>query len=84
MDRNEDSVKTLETILTVEVNHADAHFALGAAYDKIGQGEKAMGHTRSAENLFTKENNSFMMAQAAKNLSHFMRKFRPLVNGDSE
>ncbi|MCH8312409.1 MAG: tetratricopeptide repeat protein [Nitrospinae bacterium] len=77
-----ESIQRLEKILQNDANHANAHFALGVAYHKLKVGSKAVEHSKIAENLFTKANNSFMMTQAKMNLDLYNKKYRPLVNGD--
>jgi len=77
-----ESIQRLEKILQNDANHANAHFALGVAYHKLKVGSKAVEHSKIAENLFTKANNSFMMTQAKMNLDLYNKKYRPPVNGD--
>lgn len=82
LNQNEKSIESLKQALAINPEFVAALTNLGRTYQKIGRNREAVEHSKIAENLFTKANNSFMMTQAKMNLDLYNKKYRPPVNGD--
>ncbi len=54
---------------------ADAHFAMGEIYDRLGEGAQAIIHTQKAEELFASQNNVKGLAESRRNLRKFYKKY---------
>lgn len=71
----EERIAKQETIIKDDPKNAEAHFALGEAYDDMRAGANAIVHTQIAELLFKEQENTIGLAQSRRNLRRFFDKY---------
>ncbi len=49
LQRYPEAIRSLQSALKINPNHVVVHFKLGKLYDQVGEGKKAIEHTRLAE-----------------------------------
>lgn len=64
-----------EGIIKDDPKNAEAHFALGEAYDEMRAGANAIVHTQIAEQLFKEQENKIGLAESRRNLRRFFEKY---------
>ena len=72
----EERIAKQEGLIRDNPQNAEAHFALGEAYDDIRDGANAIIHTQIAEHLFKEQKNVKGVAESRRNLRLFLDKYR--------
>ena len=68
-------IEKQEGIIKDDPKNAQAHFALGEAYDEMRAGANAIVHTQIAELLFKEQGNTIGLAESRRNLRRFFEKY---------
>jgi len=71
----EERIAKHEGIIKDDPQNANAHLALGEAYDELRAGANAIVHTQIAEHLFKEQENVIGLAQSRRNLRRFFEKY---------
>ena len=71
----EERIVKQEGIIKEDPKNAEAHFALGEAYDEMRAGANAIVHTQIAELLFKEQENTIGLAKSRRNLRRFFEKY---------
>ncbi len=71
----EERIAKQEEIIKDDPKNAEAHFALGEAYDDMRAGANAIVHTQIAELLFKEQENKIGLAESRRNLRRFFEKY---------
>ena len=71
----EERIAKQEGIVKDDPKNAEAHFALGEAYDEMRAGANAIVHTQIAELLFKEQENTIGLAKSRRNLRWFFEKY---------
>ncbi|MDH5457571.1 MAG: hypothetical protein OEY26_02530 [Nitrospinota bacterium] len=71
----EERIAKQEGIIKDDPKNAEAHFALGEAYDEMRAGANAIVHTQIAELLFKEQENTIGLAKSRRNLRRFFEKY---------
>jgi len=71
----EERIAKQEGIIKDDPKNAEAHFALGEAYDDMRAGANAIVHTQIAEQLFKEQENKIGLADSRRNLRRFFEKY---------
>ena len=71
----EERVAKQEGIIKDDPQNAEAHLALGEAYDELRAGANAIVHTQIAEHLFKEQKNKIGLAKSRRNLRVFFKKY---------
>jgi hypothetical protein len=71
----EERIAKQEEIIKDDPKNAEAHFALGEAYDEMRAGANAIVHTQIAELLFKEQENTIGLAKSRRNLRRFFEKY---------
>lgn len=71
----EERIAKQEDIIKNDPKNAEAHFALGEAYDEMRAGANAIIHTQIAELLFKEQDNKVGLAESRRNLRRFFEKY---------
>lgn len=71
----EERIAKQEGIIKDDPKNAEAHFALGEAYDEVRAGANAIVHTQIAEQLFKERENTIGLAESRRNLRRFFEKY---------
>ena len=71
----EERIAKQEGIIKDDPQNADAHLAVGEAYDELRAGANAIVHTQIAEHLFKEQKNKIGLAEARRNLRRFFEKY---------
>ncbi len=71
----EERIAKQEEIIKDDPKNAEAHFALGEAYDEVRAGANAIVHTQIAELLFKEQENKIGLAESRRNLRRFFEKY---------
>lgn len=71
----EERIAKQEKIIKDDPKNAEAHFALGEAYDDMRAGANAIVHTQIAEHLFKEQENKIGLAESRRNLRIFFEKY---------
>jgi hypothetical protein len=71
----EERIAKHEGIVKADPKNAEAHFALGEAYDEMRAGANAIVHTQIAELLFKEQGNKIGLADSRRNLRRFFEKY---------
>jgi hypothetical protein len=72
---SEERIAKQEEIIKDDPKNAEAHFALGEAYDDMRAGANAIVHTQIAELLFKEQGNKIGLADSRRNLRKFFEKY---------
>ena len=72
---SEERIAKQEGIIKDDPKNAEAHFALGEAYDEMRAGANAIVHTQIAELLFKEQKNTIGLAKSRRNLRRFFEKY---------
>lgn len=64
-----------EGIIKDDPKNAEAHLALGEAYDEMRAGANAIVHTQIAEQLFKEQENKIGLAESRRSLRRFFEKY---------
>jgi len=71
----EERIAKQEGIIKDDPQNAQAHLALGEAYDEMRAGANAIVHTQIAEHLFKEQRNKIGLAKSRRNLRRFFDKY---------
>lgn len=71
----EERVAKQEGIIKDDPQNAEAHLALGEAYDELRAGANAIVQTQIAEHLFKEQKNKIGLAESRRNLRVFFEKY---------
>jgi len=71
----EERIVKQEGIIKDDPKNAEAHFALGEAYDEMRAGANAIVHTQIAELLFKEQENTIGLAKSRRNLRRYFEKY---------
>lgn len=71
----EERIAKQEAIIKDDPKNAEAHLALGEAYDEMRAGANAIVHTQIAELLFKEQKNKVGLAESRRNLRRFFEKY---------
>ena len=71
----EERIAKQEGIIKDDPQNADAHLAVGEAYDELRAGANAIIHTQIAEHLFKEQKNQIGLAKSRRNLRRFFEKY---------
>lgn len=71
----EERIAKQEGIIKDDPENAEAHLALGEAYDDMRAGANAIVHTQIAEQLFKEQENKIRLAESRRNLRRFFEKY---------
>ena len=71
----EERIAKQEGIIKDNPQNAEAHLALGEAYDELRAGANAIVHTQIAEHLFNEQKNTVGLAKSRRNLRWFFEKY---------
>jgi len=71
----EERIAKQENLIKDNPKNAEAHFALGEAYDEMRAGANAIVHTQIAEQLYKEQENKIGLAESRRNLRRFFEKY---------
>jgi hypothetical protein len=71
----EERIAKQEGIIKDDPQNANAHLALGEAYDQLRAGANAIVHTQIAERLFREQKNKIGLAESRRNLRRLFEKY---------
>jgi len=71
----EERIVKQEGIIKDDPKNAEAHLALGEAYDEMRAGANAIVHTQIAELLFKEQENTIGLAKSRRNLRRLFEKY---------
>lgn len=71
----EEKIAKQEGIIKDDPKNAQAHLALGEAYDEMRAGANAIVHTQIAELLFKEQENKIGLAKSRRNLRIYFEKY---------
>lgn len=71
----EERIAKQENLIKDNPKNAEAHFALGEAYDEMRAGANAIVHTQIAEQLYKEQKNKIGLAESRRNLRRFFEKY---------
>ena len=71
----EERIAKQEGIIKDDPKNAEAHLALGEAYDEMRAGANAIVHTQLAELLFKEQENTIGLAKSRRNLRRYFEKY---------
>ncbi|MDH3255986.1 MAG: tetratricopeptide repeat protein [Nitrospinota bacterium] len=71
----EERIAKQENLIKDNPKNAEAHFALGEAYDEMRAGANAIVYTQIAEQLYKEQENKIGLAESRRNLRRFFEKY---------